>query len=271
MSGSNFRSTKRIPQSLLQGRQGSGRSSALKNGQQLKRAAYICAFVFCLQALLGTVDADPVLASSLGFCKTVPVLKGAPLHCCLPAPKRTPIRFRFPLIPRNLAGRLFLRERKPAHVVQKDPEYVRKYNLAYARMKALPDTDPRSFLNQWRLQENVVLEKVKIPHSEYARFDVFINYPAANRQTHLYMSEYVGTFTHLPSGMVDMSKAVSESSSNSDEFRIVTIRYSVNAALKRLGITDYNTDIVVTIVSKGARNTGPKTGFTFSNLKQDFQ
>ncbi|BBN15204.1 polyphenol oxidase [Marchantia polymorpha subsp. ruderalis] len=626
-TGSNFRSKERIPQSLLQKRQGSGRSSALKNSQQLKRAAYICAFVFCLQALLGTVDADPVLASSLGFCKNVPVLKGAPLHCCLPAPKRTPIRFRFPLIPRNLAGRLFLRERKPAHVVQKDPEYVRKYNLAYARMKALPDTDPRSFLNQWRvhcsfcneafkqrktpgplgpetgvplqvhyswtflpwhrmylyyherilaslindptfalpfwnwdnqldqdaamipamflpnfsvpnaalfdefrnpnhmppkilhlgynskleaegkqnltdkqiryenlcvmynqvatnisardflggpyvvgtdnsaatvnvsagevpgesggmenahnvahewtglindpnhpdnedmgnfiyaardpifyshhsnvdrlwdvwktipdkvtksgsrkrmdytsrdfldteftfydenqdmvivkvrdsldssklgykftdvsksdnmwiyyepmpphqssgpsnssdypaaapsgynyigtdpvsfrldrraptsedarqsgrknvdqLQENVVLEKVKIPHSEYARFDVFINYPAANRQTHLYMSEYVGTFTHLPSGMVDMSKSVSESSSNSDdEFRIVTIRYSVNAALKRLGITDYNTDIVVTIVSKGARNSGPKTGFTFSNLKQDFQ
>ncbi|PTQ27037.1 hypothetical protein MARPO_0237s0003 [Marchantia polymorpha] len=143
--------TERNPQSFLQGRQGSGRSSALKNSQQLKRAAYICAFVFCLQALLGTVDADPVLASSLGFCKTVPVLKGAPLHCCLPAPKTTPIRFRFPLIPRNLAGRLLLRERKPAHVVQKDPEYVRKYNLAYARMKALPDTDPRSFLNQWRV------------------------------------------------------------------------------------------------------------------------
>ncbi|BBN15211.1 protein MpPPO59 [Marchantia polymorpha subsp. ruderalis] len=122
-----------------------------------------------------------------------------------------------------------------------------------------------------QLQENVVLEKVKIPHSEYARFDVFINCPAANRQTHLYISEYVGTFTHLPSGMVDMSKSVSESSSNSDEFRIVTIRYSVNAASKRLGITDYNTDIVVTIVSKGARNTGPKTGFTFSDLKQDFQ
>ncbi|OAE19352.1 hypothetical protein AXG93_3548s1050 [Marchantia polymorpha subsp. ruderalis] len=212
-SRSSFFSTDRIPQTLLRGQQGWGRSNALENGPQLKWVAYICVSVLCLQALLGTVDADPVLASSLGFCKNVPVLKGAPLHCCLPAPKRTPIRFKFPLINRNLAGRLFLRERKPAHVVQKDPE-----------------------------------------------------------QTHLYMSEYVGTFTHLPSGMVDMSKSVSESSSNSDEeFRIVTIRYSVNAALKRLGITDYNTDIVVTIVSKGARNTGPKTGFTFSNLKQDFQ
>ncbi|OAE19353.1 hypothetical protein AXG93_3548s1060 [Marchantia polymorpha subsp. ruderalis] len=250
-SMSSAAKTERNPQSLLQGRQGSGRSSALKNNQQLKRAAYICAFVFCLQALLGTVDADTILASSLGFCKTVPVLKGAPLHCCLPAPKRTPIRFRFPLIPRNLAR---------SHVSAREETRARRAE------------GPRSGVkNVDQLQENVVLEKVKIPHSEYARFDVFINCPAANRQTHLYISEYVGTFTHLPSGMVDMSKSVSESSSNSDEFRIVTIRYSVNAASKRLGITDYNTDIVVTIVSKGARNTGPKTGFTFSDLKQDFQ
>ncbi|BBN15191.1 polyphenol oxidase [Marchantia polymorpha subsp. ruderalis] len=624
-SGSRVRITEWIPQSLLHGRQGSGRNSVVKTHRQLKWAVYICAFVLCLQALLGTVDADPVLASSLGFCKNVTVLKGAPLHCCLPAPKRTPIRFRFPRIPRTLLGRPILRERKPAHIVQRDPDYVRKYNLAYARMKALPDTDPRSFLNQWRvhcsfcneafkqrkapgplgpetgvplqvhyswtflpwhriylyyherilaslindptfalpfwnwdnqldqdaammpamffpnfgvqnsavfdqfrnpnhlppkilylgynskleaegqqnltdkqiryenlcvmynqvttkisardflggpyvvgtdnsaatvnvsagevpgesggmesvhnvahewtglindpehpdnedmgnfiyaardpifyshhsnvdrlwdvwktipdkvtrsgnrkrmdytsrdfldseftffdenqdmvivkirdsldssklgykftdvsesdnmwiyyepmpaqesssnsseypaaapsgynyigtdpvsfrldrraptsedarekgvknvdqLQEDVVLERVKIPHLQYARFDVFINYPAANRQTRLYMSEYVGTFTHLPSGMVDMSRSVSESSSESeDNFRIVTIRYSVNAALKRLGITDYNADIVVTIVSKGARNSSPKTGFTFSNLIQDFQ
>ncbi|OAE30868.1 hypothetical protein AXG93_2615s1230 [Marchantia polymorpha subsp. ruderalis] len=626
-SVSSFGSLIRIPQSLLHGKVGSGRSSASKTRQHLKWAVYTCAFVFCLQALLEVVEADPVLASSLGSCKPVPVLKGAPLHCCLPAPKRLTIRFTFPFIPRTLLGRPILRERKPAHILQKDPEYVRKYNLAYARMKALPDTDPRSFLNQWRvhcsfcneafqqrktpgplgpetgvllqvhyswtflpwhrmylyyherilaslindptfalpfwnwdnqldkdaakmpamflpkfgipnaalfdefrnsnhyppkilylgynskleaegqqnltdqqikyenlcvmynqvttkisardflggpyvvgtdnsaatvnvsagetpgesggmesvhnvahewtglindpdhpdnedmgnfiyaardpifythhsnvdrlwdvwktipdkvtksgirkrmdymsrdfldteftffdenqnmvivkvrdsldssklgykytdvsesdkmwiyyeplpaqessktcnsseypapvpsgynyigmdpvsfkldrrapttedcrgkgvnnvdqLQEDVVLERVKIPHLEYARFDVFINYPAANRWTHLYMSEYVGTFTHLPSGMVDMSKSVSESSSESDDkFRIVTIRYSVNAALKRLGITDYNTDIVVTVVSKGKRNSSPTTGFTFSNLKQDFQ
>ncbi|OAE30866.1 hypothetical protein AXG93_2615s1210 [Marchantia polymorpha subsp. ruderalis] len=134
------------------------------------------------------------------------------------------------------------------------------------------DAREKGVKNVDQLQEDVVLERVKIPHLQYARFDVFINYPAANRQTRLYMSEFVGTFTHLPSGMVDMSRSVSESSSESeDNFRIVTIRYSVNAALKRLGITDYNTDIVVTIVSKGARNSSPKTGFTFSNLIQDFQ
>ncbi|KAG6546455.1 hypothetical protein Mapa_012003 [Marchantia paleacea] len=150
-SGSSVGTTGWIPQSLLQGQQGSGRSSALKTRQQVKWAVYICAFLFCLQALLERASAEPVLASSLGFCKTVPVLKGAPLHCCLPQPKRAPIRFKFPRLRRTLSGRPILRERKPAHVVQKDPEYVRKYNLAYARMKALPETDPRSFLNQWRV------------------------------------------------------------------------------------------------------------------------
>ncbi|KAG6546456.1 hypothetical protein Mapa_012004 [Marchantia paleacea] len=153
--------------------------------------------------------------------------------------------------------------------------YIGKDPVSFKLDRRAPtskDVREKGVKNADQLQENVLLEKVKIPHSEYARFDVFINFPAANRQTHLYMSEYVGTFTHLPSGMVDMSKSVSESSSKSDDkFRTVTIRYCVNAALKRLGITHYNTDIVVTIVSKGARNSSPKTGFTFSNLKQDFQ
>ncbi|OAE30865.1 hypothetical protein AXG93_2615s1200 [Marchantia polymorpha subsp. ruderalis] len=268
---SSSQTLKRIPQSLLRGRESSGSNSALKISQTIKWVVYICAFVFCLQALLGTVDADPVLASSLGFCKNVTVLKGAPLHCCLPAPKRTPIRFRFPRIPRTLLGRPILRERKPAHIVQRDPDYVRNFRLD-RRAPTSEDAREKGVKNVDQLQEDVVLERVKIPHLQYARFDVFINYPAANRQTRLYMSEYVGTFTHLPSGMVDMSRSVSESSSESeDNFRIVTIRYSVNAALKRLGITDYNADIVVTIVSKGARNSSPKTGFTFSNLIQDFQ
>ncbi|BBN15194.1 polyphenol oxidase [Marchantia polymorpha subsp. ruderalis] len=603
-----------------------GGVSAMMIRRQIMWAASVCAIVLCMQVSIQSVGAEPVLASSLGSCKPVPVLKGAPLHCCLPEPKRAPIRFKFPRIPRTSSGRPILRERKPAHVLSKDPEYVRKYNLAYERMKALPDTDPRSFYSQWRvhcsfcneafqqrktpgplgpetgvllqvhyswtflpwhrmylyyherilaslindptfalpfwnwdnqldkdaakmpamffpdfgvpnaalfdefrnsnhfppkilylgynskleaegqqnltdqqikyenlcvmynqvttkvsardflggpyvvgtdnsaatvnvsagevpgesggmesvhnvahewtglindpdhpdnedmgnfifaardpifythhsnvdrlwdvwktlpdkitksghrkrmdynsrdfldseftffdenqdmvivkvrdslnsaklgvkytdvsesdnlwinyepmpaqessktcnasdypkpsphgdnyigtdpvsfkldrraptnkdcqekglsnvdeLQENVVLEKVKIPHADYARFDMFINYPAAHRQSHLYMAEYVGTFTHLPSGMVDMSNSVSETSSESEKYRIVTIRYSVNAALKRLGITDYNTDIVVTIVSKGKRNSSPKSGFEFSDLKQDFQ
>ncbi|OAE18905.1 hypothetical protein AXG93_1976s1090 [Marchantia polymorpha subsp. ruderalis] len=87
-------------------------------------------------------------------------------------------------------------------------------------------------LNQ--LQEEIVLEKVRIPHSAYARFDVFINFPEAKRETHLYMSD-------------------------------------VGQALRRLGIADWNTDVVVTIVSKGVRRTNPTIDFYFSDIKQDFQ
>ncbi|BBN15367.1 polyphenol oxidase [Marchantia polymorpha subsp. ruderalis] len=606
--------------------EGQGRGNAGVVQMKFLWAVSMCCALLCIQYLPYSISAEPVLASSLGFCKTVPVLRGAPLHCCLPPPARKPIRFKYPTC--ESGGPPVMRERKPAHVVQNDPEYVRKYNLAYSRMKALPDSDPRSFLNQWRvhcsfcneafkqreipgplgkatgvllqvhfswtflpwhrmylyyheriladligdptfalpfwnwdnqldpiasmmpfmflpnfpvnnsalldanrnanhmppkilylgyngkleaegklnltdeqiryenlcvmynqvatkisarsflggpyvvgtdntaasvnvsagetpgesggmeivhnvahewtglindpahpdnedmgnfiyaardpifyshhsnvdrlwdvwktipdkvtiagnrkrvdytssdfldseftffdenqdmvivkirdsldnsklgikytdvseadnlwinyeplpahkpsqpwspkdwpavvpsgnntigkvpasfrlerraptkkdlkgkglkhtnqLQEDIVLERVRIPHSAYARFDVFINFPDANRETHLYMSEYVGTFTHLPSGMVDMSASVSQSSvtESNGMYRLFNIRYSVGQALRRLGIGDWNTDVVVTIVSKGVRKTNPTVDFYFSDIKQEFQ
>ena len=42
-----------------------------------------------------------------------------------------------------------LRVRPSAHLV--DEEYLAKYERAVALMKALPDDDPRSFAQQWRV------------------------------------------------------------------------------------------------------------------------
>ena len=43
-----------------------------------------------------------------------------------------------------------LRVRRPAHLLVNDRAYLDKYEKAVARMKALPDDDPRSFSEQWR-------------------------------------------------------------------------------------------------------------------------
>ncbi|OAE28388.1 hypothetical protein AXG93_4027s1100 [Marchantia polymorpha subsp. ruderalis] len=52
-----------------------------------------------------------------------------------------------------------------------------------------------------QLSEGVVLEHVRVPELMYVRFDVFLDSPTATAETDEDESAYVGTFTHLPSGV----------------------------------------------------------------------
>ncbi|BFI16393.1 polyphenol oxidase [Marchantia polymorpha subsp. ruderalis] len=128
-----------------------GRSSSILSvaatGRKLVWASYMCSIVLVLQYLAQPACADPVLASSVGFCKPVRLEataeeKNRSVQCCLPAPRRAIKRFKLPHVHH-------LRVRRPAHELANDVEYVNKYNLAYERMNALPADDPRSFLRQW--------------------------------------------------------------------------------------------------------------------------
>ncbi|KAG6544144.1 hypothetical protein Mapa_014456 [Marchantia paleacea] len=114
----------------------------MATGRKLLWASYLCSIVLVLQYLAQPASANPVLATSLGFCKPVRIENNKTEQCCLPAPRRPPTRFKLPKVHR-------LRVRRPAHELANDVEYVNKYNLAYTRMNALPDDDPRSFLRQW--------------------------------------------------------------------------------------------------------------------------
>ncbi|KAG6544136.1 hypothetical protein Mapa_014448 [Marchantia paleacea] len=133
--------------------QGSGRISAhvLQTGRKLKWASYLCSMVIVLQYLMQSAEADPVLGTSRGYCRPVSIANNKTEDCCLPEPKREPIMFQLPNVQK-------LRVRRPAHELANDVEYVNKYNLAYARMKALPDDDPRSFLRQWHIHCSFCVE-----------------------------------------------------------------------------------------------------------------
>ena len=63
-----------------------------------------------------------------------------PFQCCSPTSASDPINFRFPDPAEPL------RTRRPVHVV--GAEYMAKYARAVALMKALPESDPRSFYQQ---------------------------------------------------------------------------------------------------------------------------
>ena len=83
--------------------------------------------------------ADPVLAPDLTKCGAADLPPGAlPTNCCPPTSTKI-IDFKPPPITK-------LRVRPAAHKV--DKEYVAKCNRALELMKALPDTDPRSFSQQ---------------------------------------------------------------------------------------------------------------------------
>ncbi|OAE25064.1 hypothetical protein AXG93_898s1000 [Marchantia polymorpha subsp. ruderalis] len=75
----------------------------------------------------------------------------------------------------------------------------------------------------------------------------------AHEWTGLINDPAIRTNEDMASGMVDMSASVSQSSvtGSNGMYRLFNIRYSVGQALRRLGIGDWNTDVVVTIVSKG--------------------
>ncbi|OAE28588.1 hypothetical protein AXG93_2175s1720 [Marchantia polymorpha subsp. ruderalis] len=63
--------------------------------RKLLWASFMCSIVLVLQNLAQPATADPVLASSVGFCKPVRLEatqeeKDRSVQCCLPAPRRTP-------------------------------------------------------------------------------------------------------------------------------------------------------------------------------------
>uniref|UniRef100_A0A803QFV7 Tyrosinase copper-binding domain-containing protein n=1 Tax=Cannabis sativa TaxID=3483 RepID=A0A803QFV7_CANSA len=83
--------------------------------------------------------AAPVQAPDLSKCGEADLPEGSlPANCCPPNSSQI-INFKPPVVNR-------LRVRPAAH--KADKEFVAKYNKALELMKALPDTDPRSFSQQ---------------------------------------------------------------------------------------------------------------------------
>ncbi|BFI31685.1 protein MpPPO70 [Marchantia polymorpha subsp. ruderalis] len=109
-------------------------------------------FSYLTSAGFGVAAPVPPADLSLKYCKPVPNVNrktnstNNTVHCCLPDLHETPIDFKF-----EYDDLHDMRIRKPAHILSKDPAYVAKYNLAYLRMKQLPDDDPRSFAAQWHI------------------------------------------------------------------------------------------------------------------------
>ncbi|CAL4980258.1 unnamed protein product [Urochloa decumbens] len=86
--------------------------------------------------------AAPIRPPDLGNCRPI---QHDNLNCCPPyCPTTEIVDFRPP-------SDSSLRKRRAAHRLVNDQEYLCKYELAVARMKALPDSDPRSFSQQWRV------------------------------------------------------------------------------------------------------------------------
>ncbi|MCO5611039.1 hypothetical protein L7F22_065289 [Adiantum nelumboides] len=95
----------------------------------------------------GSVWGAPVVPPDLKTCDpaTVTTPQGVPsappttVSCCLLPPTQPIIAYELPSKPK-------LHRRRPAHKVS--DEYIAKYNQAYELMKALPSSDPRSFMRQ---------------------------------------------------------------------------------------------------------------------------
>ncbi|KAF8376716.1 hypothetical protein HHK36_031614 [Tetracentron sinense] len=82
----------------------------------------------------------PVMPPDLSKCGPADLPEGAkPTNCCPPADTKI-IDFKLP------SKSSPMRVRPAAHLV--DEEYLAKYNKAVALMKALPDDDPRNFMQQ---------------------------------------------------------------------------------------------------------------------------
>ncbi|OAE18206.1 hypothetical protein AXG93_406s1740 [Marchantia polymorpha subsp. ruderalis] len=120
------------------------------------------------------------------------------------------------------------------------------------------------------LSEGLLIEKVMVPEMMYVRFDVYVDFPTANMESDVDKSDYVGSFTHLPSGVTSMKDVTAQVPvADEDLFRELNIRFSIGTALRRIGIKDYSTDITVTVVPKFRPGDENKT-ITFANLKQEF-
>ncbi|BBN12638.1 polyphenol oxidase [Marchantia polymorpha subsp. ruderalis] len=129
-------------------------------------------------------------------------------------------------------------------------------------------------LNVQQLSEGVVFEHVRVPEYMYVRFDVFLDLPTATAETDEDESAYVGTFTHLPSGVMTVEDVGQKKVHvrNDDMYRTLNIRFSTSLALKALGITGWNTEITVTVVPR-FRPHGYGwniKGIKFDCLRQEF-
>ncbi|KAI5060167.1 hypothetical protein GOP47_0024587 [Adiantum capillus-veneris] len=95
----------------------------------------------------GSAWGAPVVPPDLNTCgpatvTTPPGVPSAPatsVSCCLLPPTKPIIDYELPSKPK-------IHRRRPAHKV--DDDYISKYNKAYELMKALPSSDPRSFMRQ---------------------------------------------------------------------------------------------------------------------------
>ncbi|KAK1303121.1 hypothetical protein QJS10_CPB11g01351 [Acorus calamus] len=87
--------------------------------------------------------ANPIQAPILANCGAADLPAGAtPTNCCPPLKTSDIVDF-VPPPPWSP-----LRLRPAAHLITDDKNYLEKFKLAISRMKALPDSDPRSFKNQ---------------------------------------------------------------------------------------------------------------------------
>ncbi|MCL7040770.1 hypothetical protein MKW94_012672 [Papaver nudicaule] len=99
-------------------------------------------------AVVNTEDKKPshvVLSPNLTTCHPSFSDGNKPVYCCPPKRESAEpfIDFQFP-DPSTQP----IRVRRPAHVMDKDKDFVAKYNKAIAIMKSLPHDDPRSFMRQ---------------------------------------------------------------------------------------------------------------------------
>ncbi|KAG0613426.1 hypothetical protein M758_6G101900 [Ceratodon purpureus] len=100
---------------------------------------YLLVLLQVSSCIISIVEGLPFPAPNLDNCLEFET-------CCTPilsiAKPTAPIKFKFQTyLPRRI--------RPAAHLV--DDAYIAKYQRAVERMKALPDTDGRSFTNQWKL------------------------------------------------------------------------------------------------------------------------
>ncbi|KAE8724241.1 Polyphenol oxidase [Hibiscus syriacus] len=89
---------------------------------------------------LGDAMAAPVSAPEFEKCGRADVPEGVGMTDCCPPVSRKIVDFKLP------SSNSRSRVRPAAHLV--DEEYVRKYSKAIELMKALPDDDPRNFMQQ---------------------------------------------------------------------------------------------------------------------------
>ncbi|KAL0310830.1 UNVERIFIED_CONTAM: Polyphenol oxidase, chloroplastic [Sesamum angustifolium] len=85
-------------------------------------------------------SAAPIPPPELNNCRTATNINGQPVpySCCPPINNRI-VDFRLPARP-------VIRTRPAAHLA--NAEYISRFNLALQRMRDLPDSDPRSFMQQ---------------------------------------------------------------------------------------------------------------------------